>query len=98
MKTLTEGERLKENELARLRELRAEYLAEARKVARKLGTNGKYITVDDVREACPVPEGVNPTCLGALFSLDGEWMHTGYAVSERKEAHGRRIGLYMLID
>ena len=70
---------------------RAEYLAKARKTALGL-FKGKPITVNDVREVCPPPKGMDGRVMGAIFRTD-DWVMIGYTPSLR--AHKRPIAQFV---
>jgi len=74
---------------------RAEWLAEARAVARKLGRGGTLITIDDVRRVCPPPPEVDPRVCGAVF-VRSEWQRLGYIAGSRAQSHCRPVALFRL--
>lgn len=74
---------------------REDWLAQARDVARQLGRGGKPVTVDDVREKCPPPKGIDGRVMGAVFTRK-EWTCVSYRRSERKECHSRPVGVFKL--
>lgn len=77
---------------------RVDYLNKARDAARKILANKQTITTDDVREACPVPEGVNPKVMGAVFNHP-DFKSTGTWVKSRRTiAHNRPIQVFRLSD
>lgn len=71
------------------------WIDDARAAARKLGANGKVVTIDDVRGVLPPPEGTDPRVMGAVFSKR-EWECLGYRQSTRKECHGRPVAIWRL--
>ena len=66
--------------------------ATARRLARELGA----ITIDDVREACPPPKGVDPRVLGAVFHPKKDWVCVDYRKSWRRECHNRPVAIWRL--
>jgi hypothetical protein len=83
--------------LPRFEALRAEWLEEARAIARRLGADGSTLTVDDVRRLCPPPQGIDPRVMGALFTKS-EWVCVGYRRSSRGICHNRPVGVFRLKD
>lgn len=80
---------------ARLEAARADWLVLARSHAERLGRGGRVVTVNDVREAVPLPEGIDPRVFGVVFKPK-EWECLGYHPSTRKACHGRPIGHFRL--
>lgn len=76
-------------------EHRGDWLAEARAVARHLAGVRGEITIDDVREVCPPPAGVDPRVCGAVFRTD-EFEGGGYVNSSRSVNHHRPVRLFHL--
>ena len=78
---------------------RAEWLANARWIAKRVAQNrlSRQCTVDDVHEQVKLPYGVDGRVYGAIFHLE-EWEHVGYAKSKRKINHGRPISVFRLKD
>jgi hypothetical protein len=75
----------------------ADYVARARKAARELSTVRGCITIDDVWDVCPVPPGIDPRVLGAVFKGSHEqWEAAGYQRSRRKVNHGRPVAVWRL--
>ncbi len=74
---------------------RAEWLAKARAVARRLGASGRIVDIDDVRAQCPPPEGIDPRINGAVF-LRAEWKNLGYRTGSRPLSHNRPIARFRL--
>ena len=89
-----EARKEREDALDLLEYTRVEYIEEARAVAKYLAKH-RSITINDVRERCPVPEGINPVVLGAVFRGD-IWVKVGYQMSDRKVSHGRPIAQWIL--
>jgi hypothetical protein len=82
----------KEEAFALFERHRAEWLASARNFlnAHPIGTK---LTVDDVRAACPPPEGIDGRVMGAAFkSLP--WRVVGYRPSNRTTCHKRPIAVF----
>lgn len=73
---------------------RGDWLKKARGVARRLAQEGQGVTIDDVRKECPPPAGQDPRVMGAVFDRKG-WRCVGYRKSDRRECHGRPIGIFV---
>ena len=82
--------------LPRFEAMRSEWLEGARAVARRLGADGA-VTVNDVRRLCPLPPGIDPRVMGAVFNKS-EWVCVGYKRSSRSTCHNRPIGTFVLRD
>jgi hypothetical protein len=74
---------------------RADWLDQARTVARMLGARGNTVTIDQVRERCPPPSGIDPRVMGAVFTRS-EWTNCGYVKGDRATSHGRPIATFRL--
>lgn len=75
---------------------RALWLAQARTVALELGKDGRELTVDDIREVCPIPAEFDPRVMGAVFRTP-EWERLGYVQSRRRLCHNRPIRVFRRI-
>lgn len=84
-----------DNVLGLFEKHRAEWLAKARDVARKLGESGRIVTIDDVRDLCPPPGEVDPRVMGAVF-LRKEWERCGYTSGKRMTSHARPVSQFKL--
>lgn len=72
-----------------------DYLGAARHAARQLLETRDCITINDVRALCPVPDGLDPRVLGAVFR-HADFEGTGeYVRSARGECHNRPIQKFM---
>ena len=74
---------------------RADWLDQARTVARMLGADGGHVTIDEVRERCPPPKDIDPRVMGAVFTRS-EWTNCGYIKGVRATSHGRPIATFKL--
>lgn len=74
---------------------RADWLAQARSVARNLAAGGRMVTINDVRRQCPPPPHVDPRVCGAVFA-GKEWERVGFLNSDRKACHHRPISMFRL--
>jgi hypothetical protein len=72
---------------------RAEWLAQARAVAWRLGEGGAQVTIDMVRAEIAPPQGCDPRVLGAVFTRK-LWIKTGYIQSHRSACHGRPVAVF----
>ena len=75
---------------------KAEYLAEARAIARKLASKREWITADDIHEVCPVPAGIDSRIMGAAFPKDEGWEPGAYVPSRRPINHRRPVRQWRL--
>lgn len=70
------------------------WIAAARKAAHEIATIKGEVTVDDVWQACPPPEGMNRKLMMAAFPRS-EWEVVDYVQSQRQDVnHGRRIAVW----
>ena len=75
-----------------------DWLWNARAHARRLLATRDWITVDDIREACPPPRDAHPTVMGAVFK-HADFETTGeYVPSRRPQTHGRPIMKFRLTN
>ena len=72
---------------------RAEWLAEARMVALKLGEQQAEVTINDVREISPPPPDIDPRVMGAVF-LRRDWVLIRHERSNRATCHNRPVGVF----
>jgi hypothetical protein len=71
------------------------YLTKARTIARELLQVRDFVTIDDIRELCPPPTGIDPRVMGAVFNR-ADFEGVGYIQSQRKECHKRPIQKFTL--
>lgn len=74
-----------------------QWLANARAAARRIAREKGTVTIDEVRECCPPPAGVDPRVMGAVMQ-PREFQMIKFVESRRKACHGRHIGLFKLKD
>lgn len=72
------------------------WIDRARDVARRLARQRGAITIDDVRDECPPPEGIDPRVMGSVFKPKKDWICVDYRKSWRRENHGRPVGIWRL--
>ena len=72
---------------------KAEYLAKARNFAKVFCKVNGSVSINEVREAVPVPDDVHPSVLGAVFR-GHQWQPDGYTVAKHPSAHARTIRTY----
>jgi hypothetical protein len=81
---------------------RAQWLHEARLTALTVGnwkaSQGEppHVTADDIHRHCPIPDGIDPRVMGAVFTKDG-WRKVGYVNSTRAICHHRPIALFEML-
>lgn len=84
----------REEALNALEIARADYLANARNVAKEIAVNGNgTCTVNQVREVLPPPDGIDGRVMGAIFNKS-DWQNMGYVSSDRGVCHKRPIALF----
>lgn len=71
------------------------FISEARAAALKLGQEQAEVTIDDVREVVPPPEGVDPRVMGAVFRVES-WRLLRHERSRRSDCHHRPVGVWRL--
>jgi hypothetical protein len=77
------------------RKERHAWIARARDCAIAIAREKGSVTVNDVREACPPPEGADPRIMGAVL-LAPQFARIGMRPSDRRTCHGRPIGVFTL--
>lgn len=78
-----------------LEETRLSWLTKARWVAQELVMRHGSVTADDIHFWCPIPEGVDPHVMGAVFQIP-ELVADGYVQTKRPCAHARPIRRFVL--
>lgn len=74
---------------------RADWLQQAREVARNLGERCGEVTIDDVRRLCPPPESIDPRVMGGVFKKS-EWKLIRHQPSTRATCHHRLVAVFKL--
>lgn len=92
---LAEGRRRRDVALNDLTTKRALWLTMARGAARSVAKARGWACSDDVHRICPVPEGMNPKIMGAVFR-GPEWEPDGVVQTTRPVAHARPIRKWRL--
>lgn len=72
------------------------WIDRARETALRLVRKYGVVTIDDVRDHCPPPEGIDPRVMGAVFKPKRMWECVDYRKSWRRENHSRPIGIWKL--
>lgn len=67
----------------------------ARQVAIRIAEARGQVTIDDVREVCPPPEGTDPRVMGAVLRKP-LFEAIGFVQSTRLACHGRPIRVFRL--
>ncbi len=95
------GEERKKAALAELEELRRDVVMRARRaLLLHLLVHGTA-TADDVRDLVELPDGISPTCLGAVpgaLARAGIIRRAGYAPSQRPERHAAPTAVWELVN
>jgi hypothetical protein len=74
------------------------YLDSAKRAARELATNGKLVTIEDVRAKVGAPpEHVNPTLMGQVFRGKG-WVKVGTINASREGRRSSKISQFAFND
>ena len=78
---------------------RAEFLANARWVAYKIGQKKGSVTIDDVRDEIKIPSFITGKVLGAVFNQRDHndeplWEKIGTTKTKIKSSHGRDISVW----
>ena len=81
--------------LAGFERTRAEWLTRARVYAITRASFFGSVCADDVHLWCPIPEGLDPRVMGAVFMIP-ELVADGYVPTKRPEAHARPIRRFVL--
>ena len=55
----------------------------------------RFVCADDIHQVCPIPEGVDPRVMGAVFKIP-ELVPDGYVQTKRACAHARPIRRFVL--
>lgn len=77
--------------LAILEEARIDFLVKAKSVAIRLAKQNGTVNSDQLRAHCDLPENINPSVFGCVFSRKNEWKIISFVKSTRAESHGRYI-------
>ena len=94
---MTEARKIFDGEILPLFEQsRAAWLAEARLVALKICKKRGYVTADEVRKVCPIPPGIDPRVMGAVF-IRSLFRKVAYVNSARRTCHGRPIAIFEMV-
>lgn len=99
--TRDSGERLKQDALNALEKSRAYHVLRARRVLLERLLADGSATIDIVREAIELPEGIDPKLFG---SVPGSLARAkiierdGSATTNRPKAHARPISIWRLVD
>ena len=81
--------------LAGFERTRAYWLYSARECAVMVATLHGSVTADDIHQRCPIPSGIDPRVMGAVFMIP-ELVADGYVPTKRPEAHARPIRRFVL--
>jgi hypothetical protein len=85
----------REAALDRLDAARPLWVDVARQAATRIAEARGQVTIDDVREVCPPPEGTDPRVMGTVLRKP-VFEPIGYVQSTRIACHGRPIRVFRL--
>lgn len=74
---------------------RKEFLEHCRWVAVRIAKDKGNVTIDDVRDECPLPLNIDGRVYGAVFASE-EFEIVGHTKTRIKSSHGRLVGVYTL--
>lgn len=95
------GEGLRDAALLLLTATRPATIRRLQRAAVRLALEAGAVTADDVRDAVPIPPGINPKVTGAAvygLALAGILTGAHYVRSRRKPAHARTLRVWLLTD
>ena len=81
--------------LSLLERTRIDWLHSARLTAIQVVELHGSVTADDIHKRCPIPSGLDPRVMGAVFQIP-ELVADGYVQTKRPEAHARPIRRFVL--
>jgi hypothetical protein len=95
------GEARRDAALNLLRVHRAAIIRDLTRAAARLALERHEITADEVRAVVPIPPGIKPVVVGAVFrdlADAGIIRRIGYRNSKRPAAHARPLAVWRLAD
>ena len=99
--TRDSGERLKQDALNALEKSRAYHVLRARRVLLERLLADGSATIDIVREAIELPEGIDPKLFGSVpggLARAGIIERDGFTTTTRPTAHARPVSIWRLVD
>lgn len=87
------GKQLQLDVMRHHEETKAAYLEKARSFAKVYSKVCGSVSINEVRDAVPVPDDIHPSVLGAVFR-GHQWQPDGYTVAKHPSAHARTIRTY----
>lgn len=96
-----EGQDRKDAAFLLLEAKRSQIIREARKVLLERLLQHGTATIDDVRNAITLPDGINPKCFGAVpgtFARANIIRSVGFVQTSRPKAHARPVTVWELAD
>ena len=91
----------RDHALAVLEDRRERYLLAARRILLAVLLERGAASIDDVRDALPLPPGIDPRCVGPMhvpLVQAGIISEAAYVRSTRPVAHARRVITWRLLD
>lgn len=83
------------NVMPKFEQYRTDWLAAARHAAKCIAADRGEITINDVRDMVPPPDGKDPRVMGAVFK-SSEWEIVRYQRSNRAACHNRAVAVFRL--
>jgi len=90
---LFSGRELRDQAIERVAINKESYVQAARKVMHEILDRAGRVTSDDVRDLLPVPDGMDPRVLGAVFARCG-LRRIGWKETRYPQAHARPIAIW----
>jgi hypothetical protein len=89
------GQMLRDTQLAFFEMRDADFLEHCRTIAADIARQRGQVSINEVRKAINIPEGVHPSVLGAVFKSK-KFIAIGYTEATHKAAHARVVRVYKL--
>lgn len=74
-----------------------EWVEKARRVGLQIARTFGRVSIEDVLKICPRPDSVSQNAVGSVLRGNNLRL-VGYKVALKKSSHGRKIGIYELIN
>lgn len=91
------GQMLRDAQLALFEMRDADFLEHCRTIAVDIARQHGQVSINEVRRAINLPDGVHPSVLGAVFKSK-KFTAIGYTEAIHKAAHARVVRVYKLTE
>ncbi len=96
MQTKTIGQVIRDAQLGLFETRDSDFLSQCRAEAERIAKENGQVSINDIRQAIPLPAHLHPSVLGAVFRSK-KFRPVGFTEASHAAAHARVVRVYSLV-